>query len=140
MRKQPNERLPFGYGRAYFDFMRGEYVYYPIPINWIVGLGIRVHYFLAAGMKTLRPRISHEERAIVLREAADAMESAYWQCKTLNLLHAAALLHLRASTSKEMPRLFEYLDLTTLPGITLSRIQWRDDGTQEDTITFHVRG
>lgn len=37
------EKIPFYYGYAYFDFVRGESALYPYPFNWFVRLVVFFH-------------------------------------------------------------------------------------------------
>jgi len=43
------ERIPKGYGIAYFEFDRLEAVAYPIPLNMIVGFGRKIWFGMKGG-------------------------------------------------------------------------------------------
>lgn len=63
--------IPRGYGLAYWDFYRAEGVYYPIPLNLLARLWVRVHYHLMHGF------FPNKFEAMLIQEYRKGQRKAY---------------------------------------------------------------
>lgn len=62
------ERVPFGYGEAWYDFPRRVLVCYPIPLNWIAWAACIAYWRLARVPRTRIEKV-YQEAYIEGREA-----------------------------------------------------------------------
>lgn len=67
------ERLPWGYGRAYYLPQTDAMVCYPVPFNLVVRWLRNLYYWLAT------PKIAYKEKYEVLVKSLQESNKRYWK-------------------------------------------------------------